>query len=377
MKVLLISRGVPSKKDPMWGNFELDQAKAILAQGHKVISMSVDRRIRLYWRKIGVTHTVIDGVSMYNYFFPLPYRVLPRFIHNFFVNRFAKKLYKHVIENEGEIDIIHGHYLPNIRIGTVLKDYTNIPVVGTEHWSELKREKIKSSVAADAREAYPKVDHLITVSAPMHDIVKREFNVDSSFVGCVIDSVFDYVPGKKDEKFRFIAVGSLFKIKGFDTLIKAFAKANFDKNVQLHIIGDGGLKASLQSLINSLGIDNKVFLEGRKNRGEIMDFMAKSSVYVLSSRSENFATACMEALSAGVPAIMTKCGGPEDFVDESNAVLVGVDNIDEMANAMRYMYDDIDKYDSASISKNIKEKYSPKAIGEQLSLIYQKIVKSK
>lgn len=108
-----------------------------------------------------------------------------------------------------------------------------------------------------------------------------------------------------------------------------------------------------------------------------MDFMAKSSVYVLSSRSENFATACMEALSAGVPAIMTKCGGPEDFVDESNAVLVGVDNVDEMANAMRYMYTNIDQYDAASISKNIKEKYSPKAIGEQLSSIYQKIVKNK
>jgi len=373
MKVLLISRGIPSKKDPMWGNFELDQAKAVLAQGHEVISMSVDRRIRLYWRTIGITSTTIDGVKMYNYFFPLPYRILPRSIHNYFVNRFAKKLYQHIENKEGKVDVIHGHYLPNIRIGTYLKSLFAIPVVGTEHWSELKRKKIKSSVYGDAQEAYPQVNKLITVSAPLKTIVKREFNVDSDFVGCVIDSVFNYIPGKKDEIFRFIAVGSLFKIKGFDTAIKAFAKANLPANVHFHIIGDGGMRGTLQQLIQSLGLENKVFLEGRKTRPEIMEFMAKSSVYVLSSLSENFATACMEALSAGVPAIMTKCGGPEDFVDETNAVMVGVGNVEEMAKAMNYMHENIDKYNQEEISKDIKAKYSPEAIGGQLSKIYKEI----
>lgn len=375
MKVLLISRGIPSKKDPMWGNFELDQAKAILGQGHEVISMSVDRRIRLYWRSIGITSTVIDGVKMYNYFFPLPYRILPRFIHNYFVNRFAKKLYKHIQKEEGNIEVIHSHYLPNIRIGTYLKGLFGIPVVGTEHWSELKRKKIKASVYADAQEAYPKVDQLITVSAPLKTIIKREFNVDSVFVGCVIDSVFSYVPGKKDEIFRFIAVGSLFKIKGFDTAIRAFAKANLPDNVQFHIIGDGGMRGSLQQLIQSLGVEKQVFLEGRKTRAEIMEFMSKSSVYVLSSLSENFATACMEALSAGVPAIMTKCGGPEDFVDDTNAVMVEVGHVEEMAAAMNNMVKNIDNYNQSQISEDIKTKYSPEAIGQQLTEIYKKIKK--
>lgn len=375
MKVLLISRGIPSKKDPMWGNFELDQAKAILGQGHQVISMSVDRRIRLYWRPIGITSTTIDGVKMYNYFFPLPYRLLPRFIANYWVNRFAKKLYQHIEKEEGRVDIIHGHYLPNIRIGTYLKQLFGIPVVGTEHWSELKRKKIKASVYADAKEAYPQVDQLITVSAPLKTIVQREFKVESIFVGCVIDSVFSYVPGKKDNTFRFIAVGSLFKIKGFDTAIRAFAKANLPESVQFHIIGDGGMKTSLLQLIQTLGIEKQVFLEGRKTRAEIMDFMSKSSVYVLSSLSENFATACMEALSAGVPAIMTKCGGPEDFVDDTNAVMVEVGNIEQMAEAMNYMVQHIDNYNQAEISAQIKLKYAPEAIGQQLSEIYKKIKK--
>lgn len=375
MKVLLISRGIPSKKEPMWGNFELDQAKAIQKQGHAVVTMSIDRRIRLYWRKIGITCEEIEGNKMYNYYFPLPYRFLPRVINNIIIDYFTIRLFKHIQKKEGSFDVIHGHYLPNIRIATKIKEYFNIPAVGTEHWSELKRAKIKHKVYQDALETYPKVDYLINVSYPLEQILQDKFNVTSHFVGCVIDSVFKFIPNQKDDVFRFIAVGSLFKIKGFDTLIKAFAAANFNQNVHLHIIGDGNQKNSLQQLINQLNLQQQVTLEGRKTREEIMHFMSKSSVYVLSSRSENFATACMEALSAGVPVIMTKCGGPEDFVDETNAVLVGVDAVDEMANAMDYMYKNIEKYDSKKISETIASKYSPNAIGTQLVNIYNKIKK--
>jgi glycosyltransferase involved in cell wall biosynthesis len=372
-KILLVSRGVPSKRDPMWGNFELDQAKALHKLGHQVVCMSIDRRVRFYWRKIGVTCEEINGIRMYNYFFPLPYRILPRFIHNFFVNIFTKNLFKFIREREGEFDVLHGHYLPNIRIATKIKEVVHIPVVGTEHWSELKRKRMKQSVRIDAKETYPKVDCLISVSNPLTKIIKNEFRIDSVFVGCVIDDVFDYIPKHMDGIFRFIAVGSLFKIKGFDHAIRAFAKANFGKNIQFHIIGEGGERSHLKQLIDESNLQEQVFLQGRKTRKEIMEWMSKSSVYVLSSRSENFATACMEALTAGLPAIMTKCGGPEDFVDESNSVLVSVDQVEEMTEAMKYMMENIEEYDGKKISEHIKQKYSPRAIAEQLTNIYNNV----
>ena len=102
-----------------------------------------------------------------------------------------------------------------------------------------------------------------------------------------------------------------------------------------------------------------------------MSLFSKSSVYVLSSHSENFATACMEAMSAGLPAIMTRCGGPEDFVDNSNSVLVNVNDLEDMAKAMHYMYDNIDKYHRKSISEGIKNKYSAEAVAKQLGRIYK------
>lgn len=372
-KILLITRGIPSSKNPMWGNFELDQAKALRRVGHQVTCLSIDRNIRLNGLKFGQSEITIDGIKMYNFFLPLPHRLFPRVVVNFIVDIVTRFCIKNILSKEGEFDIIHGHYLRNIRIAT---KFTDTLIVGTEHWSELKRPKIRNSVKHDAAETYPQLDQLITVSYPMKDIIKREFDTDSEFVGCVIDSVFDYVPKVEDGVFRFIAVGSLFRIKGFDIAIKAFSKANFHNDIHFHIIGEGAERPHLEQLIKSLNLTKQVFLEGRKSRGEIMEWMGKSSAYVLSSRSENFATACMEALSAGVPAIMTKCGGPEDFVDESNSILVSVDNVEEMAAGMKYMIEHIDRYDGKTISEDIKRKYSPQAIAEQLTSIYEKISKA-
>lgn len=372
-KVLLVVRGIPSERDPMWGNFELDQAMALKNAGVKVACISIDRRIRFYKRKIGFTKETVSGIAMYNYFFPLPYRILPRVIHNFLVDYFFKRLYQRVVREEGRFDIIHAHYLPNIRLAIKAKSIGKVSVVGTEHWSELKRGSIKSSVKKDGMEAYPKVDSLITVSKALQKVIADKFAVRSNFIGCVVDDVFDYVPKEDDGIFRFIAVGSLFPIKGFDVAIRAFAKAGFDKNVQFIIIGDGYKRGELQKAVIDLGLQKQIHLVGRKTREEIMHYMKRSDAYVLSSRSENFATACMEAISAGLPSIVTKCGGPEDLVSDKNSILVTVDDVEEMASAMRYIMKNIGAYNRKEVSDSIRENYSSSAIADELLEVYQSI----
>lgn len=373
MKILIISRGIPSKADPMWGNFELDQAKALNRLGHDVVCMSIDKRRYRIGKKIGVQRKMIEGVALYSVFYPFPFPLLPRKIKNRLVDLLARQLFKTIRRSHGSFDVIHGHYLPNIRIACFLKRRWNIPAVGTEHWSQLKKKEIPDSVRKDATESYSVLDQLITVSYPMKEIVYRNFGVKSEFVGCVVDDVFSFVPRKEDGVFRFISVGSLFKIKGFDVAIEAFSIAKFSRKVQYVIIGEGSERASLEQMILSNNLKDKVLLLGRMERSDIMEWLAKSAVYVLSSKSENFATACMEALSAGLPAIMTKCGGPEDFVDENNAVLVKVDDPHEMATAMEFAVDNLDKFNREKISNDIKLNYSSDAIGRKLIEIYEKV----
>lgn len=376
MKILVISRGIPSRDDPMWGNFELDQAKALKRLGHDVICMSVDKRRYRVSKKIGVEKKEIDDIVLYNIYYPIPFPALPRKIKNHLVNFLARRIFRIITRKHGSFDIIHAHYLPNIRIASFLKRIWNVPAVGTEHWSQLKKETMSKSVRKDAFESYHVLNQLITVSYPMKKIVEDNFSVKSEFVGCVVDDVFSFVPKQEDGIFRFISVGSLFKIKGFDTAIEAFSLAAFNKNVEYIIIGEGNERENLEQIILSKNLKDNVFLLGRMDRSKIMDWLGKSSAYVLSSKSENFATACMEALSSGVPAIMTKCGGPEDFVDESNAVLVNVDNIEEMARAMRFMVENSNQFNRKEISDNMKLNYSSEAIGQKLTKIYEKVTQN-
>ena len=56
MFILLISRGIPSDKDPQWGCFERDQAMALHKVGHRVVVLSVDSRVRVKNRKLGISH---------------------------------------------------------------------------------------------------------------------------------------------------------------------------------------------------------------------------------------------------------------------------------------------------------------------------------
>ena len=68
MRVLLIVRGTPSKKDPQWGCFEKDQAEALRSYGHSVVCLSVDTRFRLSARRMGESHKTINGIDYYNSF---------------------------------------------------------------------------------------------------------------------------------------------------------------------------------------------------------------------------------------------------------------------------------------------------------------------
>ena len=136
MKILLISRGTPSSRDPQWGSFEIDQALALSLYGHDVVIISVDRRFRTYYRKHGITKYIYNGIPCYNSY------IIPAVLTNIFSRKITeyvtkgqiRKLYNMVLDDYGMPDLIYAHYLPNIELGLYLKNQYGIPVVGIEHW---------------------------------------------------------------------------------------------------------------------------------------------------------------------------------------------------------------------------------------------------
>ena len=103
--------------------------------------------------------------------------------------------------------------------------------------------------------------------------------------------------------------------------------------------------------------------------------MSESDCFVLASRRETFGVAYIEAMAMGLPVIATKCGGPEDFVTNENGILVPVDDIDKLKEALIKMHQNIDLYDREKISSSTRESFAPSTIAKHLIEVYKNVIK--
>jgi GalNAc-alpha-(1->4)-GalNAc-alpha-(1->3)-diNAcBac-PP-undecaprenol alpha-1,4-N-acetyl-D-galactosaminyltransferase len=151
-------------------------------------------------------------------------------------------------------------------------------------------------------------------------------------------------PDDDDERARadeIVAVGRLVPQKGFDVLLRAFARiADDHPSWRLAVLGDGPLHGELGLLARRLGIADRVALPGQV--ADVRERLRRAGSFVLSSRFEGFPNALLEAMAAGAPIVATDCkSGPHEILrDCPEALLVPPDDADELAAALRIMLSD-------------------------------------
>lgn len=177
-----------------------------------------------------------------------------------------------------------------------------------------------------------------------------------------------------------VTAGRLNGQKRHDILIKAFNQVKDeypDYNVEIYGAGDEEQK--LQDLINSLNIENRVFLKG--NYSPIYDKLKDASLFVLSSDYEGMPNALMEAMALGLPCISTDCdGGGAKFLIENgkNGLLVPKGDILALASAMRTMLSDSGKAMKLGLeAAKIQNKLAPEVIYGKWEEFIKKVVYSK
>ncbi len=131
-----------------------------------------------------------------------------------------------------------------------------------------------------------------------------------------------------------IAVGRLQIQKDYPTLIQAFAKVRQSRTARLVILGEGPKRSMLESLIERLGLELDVSLPGF-----VMNpyaYMARASLFILSSRWEGLPTVLIEALCCGTPVVSTDCpSGPREILKDGHyGRLVPVEDANALASAI-------------------------------------------
>ena len=374
MNVFIISRGIPSKEYPLYGIFEFDYAKALARNGVNTSMLAIDFRSRFYKRKYGFLSYERDGVKIFELSLPLGLyrRALP------LLQRLLYLLYKKAVKTVGKPDVIHAHFYSIAAIASFIKRKDNVPFIITEHSSKLNKDAVHISKIDKSltMKAYSNADSIISVSNALARNIKDNFGFESHVIHNMID--LEYCDCRKEndnDKFTFISVGNLISVKGFDILIKAFCKAfKNDDDVVLNIIGEGEERENLQNIIDEHNVADRIQLSGLKVRTVLFELMRRSDAFVLASRSETFGVVFAEAMACGLPVVATRCGGPEDFVNENNGVLVPVDDVDSLAQALIDMRVNADKYDSVKISHDCHEKFSPQCIAKEIATQYEKVL---
>ena len=102
-----------------------------------------------------------------------------------------------------------------------------------------------------------------------------------------------------------LAIGRLAVQKDFATLIRALQAVRTAPPPRLIVLGEGPERAALQAQIDAAGLAARVDLAGHV--ADVLPYLSRADLFVLSSRWEGFSLALAEAMGCGCPVVSTDC----------------------------------------------------------------------
>jgi len=155
----------------------------------------------------------------------------------------------------------------------------------------------------------------------------KKFHEKTRVVGLGVDPIRKLVSDERiDDSFNFTFMGRIAPKKQLDLTIKSFAlfQNRYKRNTKLIICGDGDepyLK-EIRQLAHELGVFQSLDFRGWVDNKEKRMIWSITDCFVLTSSDENFAIAVAEALSNGIPCLLSKKVALSAIVKSHNAGIV-------------------------------------------------------
>lgn len=179
--------------------------------------------------------------------------------------------------------------------------------------------------------------------------------------------------------FTLVSVGRLAPPKTYSTLLESVALAKQHvSDLRLWIIGDGEDSSSLKHLSSELGLNDVVSFLGE--RTDVGRWLRRADVFVLSSASEGLPISVLEAMAAGLPALVTDVGGMSEVVSLSRAgQIVPPGNAQAMAAAIVEFAERRDQLDELGRRARMcyQQHFTPERMAEDYHDLYRLCLGSK
>ena len=283
------------------------------------------------------------------------------------------------IAEHGTPHVIHGHAAtPGGTAAARLGKKYAIPVVITEHMAPFPWPKHRDAAGqpiALIHEAYAGARACVAVSASLARSL-RGFNLaeDVRVIPNLVDECrFTIAPKQPGPGvFSLLSVGWPSERKGTDILLRALA--TLDGNLTLAVVGDTPERPLYEQLANKLGIADRVRWLGNVHPAHMPELYQACSAFVLPSRAETFGVSYVEALMCGKAVIATACGGPEEIVTAQNGLLVPVDDIQGLADAVQHLRGNLSDYQPLPIREDAVWRFGTQAVITKLEALYREII---
>lgn len=186
----------------------------------------------------------------------------------------------------------------------------------------LKNQALASFFRWAYRYFYQKTHAVVCQTKLIKTELLKQFDIHPDRLVCINNPVDSYdrliasscvyrYPG---DGLRLVSAGRLCHQKGYDRLIKALAKVEFD--FHLIILGEGDDRPSLQAYIDAHSLQTRISILPFVDQP--WSYYAGADAYLLPSRWEGMSNAVLEALSCGTPVIATpESGGIQELQEKS------------------------------------------------------------
>jgi len=378
MKVcMVISTPFPPKEGI--GYYTYNLSKKLIEKGHEIVVIT-----RGSWNK--TQKQVFDGIEIIRTPFIPIYPFYLR-LHRMFVKKVFKSL-------ESQVDIVHIHtpLPPLIKTSQPILLTIHTPMLADNSYIKLRSFYSFLTKISARFVSYPlelkhikSSDIVTTVSKSVAQELKQyRLNLDEvAIIYNGVDEKF-YSPKQNESvnnKKYIMYAGRIDREKGlFDLVESGKFICNERSDVFFIVAGNGRDFNKLKRKTRKAGLQDRFIFLGQVDKDQMVKLYQNATLFVLPSYHEGLPGVLLEAMSCGLPVIVTDVRGNRDLVSNGeNGVIVPSRAPKKMAEAISILLKDkkLRKKLGKNARKTIEENYTWNAVSNRILGYYELLVRDK
>jgi glycosyltransferase involved in cell wall biosynthesis len=365
INLLVIVNQFPAEENDISGIFVLDYIKSVQPYVEvDVLYLNPYRKLNINYTNKGINVKEISFNAAKNSIIK-PFLFFLLFIKVFILSSKLKKY-----------DVLHTH---DLIVGGIycrlINFFHKTPFYITVHDTKWTKNRLKRWIAHGNSK---KACKILTVSKLMADLISNSLSISNGHTIVTYNPVDTQIFRFSDRlgtKQSILFAGNLIPRKGALRLTHAFIKiAHQIPDWKLIIIGSGIEQEVIKNCIKAALFENRIVLKGRLQKRSISEYMQSSSIFAFPTLHETFGLVVAEAMSAGLPVITSCNTATKEYVHDFSGLLINPADINDIADAILKMINNLEKYDKTKIRQYVVDNFSFEVFGKKLYSLYQQAI---